>query len=347
MKKIKLLLMLFSIFSLLCLGSACDMTNTSSIEVTGPIVNEGIILKNSELSGLKVKAIYDDDTFSNEVDVTSDMITGYDKTKTGTQTITVNYMDMSYDMEIFVADKIIEDATQLRDALKNQKDGECWGLKSGIFDIDRQFIDFDTCTYINLSANNLTICGVNGTILTSTKGSVNGNWCDQDFIFVSGENVTLCGLEFVSKREVNKVIEVTGDNFKMYNCKICPPTESPKYAGSIYFQNFAGKSAEIEDVVLNYGRIATTGCNTESVIVLKNVDINFAGAEGYDEEYSPNGYDYETNYYGFSNSTNADVIATNCTITVSNEFYQSDSYENFLSNLPTGMAVNTIDVSVQ
>ena len=109
----KFLLCAVCLFTLIGIGTGCKKHKITGIEVTN---HQLVVLKGTELSGLKVNTIFDDESKGDLVDVTSSMISGYDKNKTGNQEVKITHEGQEFTYTIFVADKIINNATELRTA---------------------------------------------------------------------------------------------------------------------------------------------------------------------------------------------------------------------------------------
>lgn len=308
----------------------CKKTKITGIEVTN---HDEVVLKGKELTGLKVNTVLDDGTKGDLVDVTGQMITGYDKTKTGNQEVKITYEGHQFKYTVYVADKIITNAKELRDALKTQKDGEALALKSGTYDIDRDEVTTyqdQTGFYFLITANRLSIKGIGDVLIKSSVETPNTAWANQNLVTIAGDETTIDGIRFQCKKEPNKVIEILGKNTTLRNVDI-EPVQSTKYAGSIYLSTPSGNTT-LENVNLKYGRISTTGA-TGSTLTLKNVTIDFAGAI-LDEDTN------EASFWGFDNSrSKINVTATNSKIYVSKEFKNADNYQSFVAQVPTGLKI--------
>lgn len=326
----KFLLGALCLFSFFTFMTGCSKEKVTKIEVTNI---EDIVIKGNDLTGLKVNTVLENGTKGDIVDVKTDMITGYDKTKTGSQTVKVTYEEKEFTFTVYVADKIVKNATELRDALKNQKDGEVIAIKEGTYDIDRDnetMYEDQTGFYFLLTANNLTLKGFGNVIIKSTVESENGIWSSQNLVTIAGDNTLIEGITFQCKTEPNKVIEILGKDTTLRNIKV-EPMGDIKFAGSIYLSTKAGNTT-IENSTLKYGRISTTGAS-DSTLTLKNVTIDFANAY-LDEETT------EQTYWGFDNSrTKITVNATDSKVIVSKEFKSADNYQTFTAQLPQGLTV--------
>lgn len=324
------LLYALCIVSFLTTFAGCKKAKITGIEVTN---HEIVVLKGKELTGLKVNTILADGTKGDSFDITEQMITGYDKSKTGNQEVKITYQGHEFKYTVFVADKIISNAKELREALKNQKDGEALALKSGTYDIDRDEVtkyQNETGFYFLITAKKLTIKGIGNVLIKSSVESPNTAWANQNLVTIAGDETTIDGIRFQCKKEPNKVIEILGKNTTLRNVDI-EPVNSMKYAGSIYLSTPSGNTT-LENVNLKYGRISTTGA-AGSTLTLKNVTIDFAGAY-LDEDTN------EASFWGFDNSrSKINVTATNSKIYVSKEFKTADNYKNFTEQVPSGLTI--------
>lgn len=329
-------------------GTDEPQISVTGIVVDGDIIDNNVLVKGSEIEGLEFVIKYSDGSKSEAKAVDDSMISGFDKDKTGYQTVKVSYEDFEYEFEVLVADVIIAEASELQNAIKTQQDGQTWAIMAGEYDIapdDETVVEGETGWYFALTADDLSIYGVGMPIITSSVNSINGNWSKQNLITVFGNNVVIDGVNIISKIDVNKIIEVVGgDNFVLSNSAINPPYDNPKFAGSIYFNEYAGKTATLENVDMNYARISTSGCDSTSTINLKNVDIEFAGA--YDKNFEEAGYSAESYYWAIFNTSDAKINAQSTTITVSVGASKHNEYESwFLAYLPdVGIEINIVEV---
>lgn len=326
----KSLLCMLCFLSFLTTFVGCKKRKITGIEVTN---HELVVLKGKELTGLKVNTIFDDESKGDLIDVTAKMISGYNKDQTGNQEVKITHEGQEFKYTIFVADKIIANATELRDALKSQNDGEALALKSGTYDMDRDettTYQDQTGFYFLLTANRLYLKGMGKVVIKSSVESPNTAWANQNLVTIAGNETTIDGIDFQCKKEPNKVIEILGKNTTLKNVNI-EPMDATKYAGSIYLSTPEGNTI-LENVNLKYGRISTTGA-AGSTLTLKNVTIDFAGAH-LDETTN------EASYWGFDNSrSKIKVTATDSKIFVSKEFKASENYKNFADQVPTGLSI--------
>ena len=188
----------------------------------------------------------------------------------------------------------ISSVTELRDAIKNQQDGQTWNIIAGNYPL----APFDDITaggshgsaqtgwYFPITANNLTIngAGSNNTTIYGTGYSPNGNWATQNFVSIFGYNVTLNKLTLLPKVDGNKVIEVMGNNSTINNVTVTPNTlsvddynSSPamyrewykRWGGSIYY-NHAGTGHTISNTIINNGGIS----NHNSTLTISGVSLS-------------------------------------------------------------------------
>ena len=82
-----------------------NVNSIKSIELTKPTKLEYKYGESLDTSGMSVKAIYDDN--QSEVIKSDYSVTGYDKTKSGTQTITVTYRNQTATFDVTVAEPVI------------------------------------------------------------------------------------------------------------------------------------------------------------------------------------------------------------------------------------------------
>lgn len=82
-----------------------NVNSVKSIELTKPTKLEYKYGESLDTSGMSVKAMYDDN--QSEVIKSDYSVTGYDKTKSGTQTITVTYRNQTATFDVTVAEPVI------------------------------------------------------------------------------------------------------------------------------------------------------------------------------------------------------------------------------------------------
>ena len=174
-------------------------------------------------------------------------------------------------------------------------------VKNGDYDIARDEKTDGDGNYLAITRNKVTIEGQSkeNVKIYSTTQSVNGNWVDQNLITIHGDNVAIKNATIVCKHEVNKVIEILGDNVTLENL-VCNAPTNERFAGSIYF-NSPEKDTEknigtvrLANLELINGRITFTGAEkgvvnmTNIYIGYKNVKID-AQSMGSLQDYTPIG----------------------------------------------------------
>ncbi len=204
--------------------------------------------------------------------------------------------------------KEISTVDQLVDAIKNQKDGETWNLAAGTYDIADKCIDVEAniaingTTYSNgfvfpIFANNLKIIGNGDVTITSSYDPNSGIEVKQNFVTVSGQNVTIENVNLKGNPNsaydglCNKVLLLADDGkdltLKKVNNLPLKDNDNKLGSGSIYFIAKDAGETLLEDVTLSSwisARAVTTG-----TVTAKNIVIDFA-----DNAYS--GYNQDGNY---------------------------------------------------
>lgn len=149
-------------------------------------------------------------------------------------------------------------------------------------------------------------------ILTSsaTPGKdYGGMWNYQNFITVTGDNVTIedvsikANVNAANDNTCNKVIEVLADNFTVDGVTFKNVNEESenKFAGTLYV-NKKGVTTTVKNCVFDYGRISLSGADATNKLVVENVKLDFAGA-------------YNEDYYAFYNPNGTPVEAKNLIVT--------------------------------
>ncbi|MGI5957983.1 MAG: hypothetical protein ACOX60_01010 [Massiliimalia sp.] len=223
--------------------------------------------------------------------------------------------------------KEISNSQELAEAIENQADNQIWNLKAGeTYNLTKELMDTYQNIYINgsantgfvfpITANNITING-NGATITSDYNPNSGNWAQQNFITVAGNDVKINKVKikanpnsFKNEQEdymntCNKAIEVLGSNFELTDSTL--ENSGPRGSGSIYFGNGANiGTAKITDVTMESWIVAKYF--SEGTLTLTGVTQNFVGN-------SAAGTDY---YFGVGTApeTEKKVTVTNHTIIV-------------------------------
>ena len=201
---------------------------------------------------------------------------------------------------------------ELVKAINNQKDGQTWILEGETYDLKDEVltytkdkekfkIDGDNNGFIfPIVVDDLTIKGEKGTVITSSyvaPENTGGNWHLQNFITISGSNVTIQDVDikgnpnnyFEYDGTCNKAIELVGNakDFKLENVEILPlkDTNGKVNSGSIYFSNTDAGNTVLKDVKL-YSWISGWNIADGSVTV-DNVELDLTeNRHSGDNEYS-------------------------------------------------------------
>ena len=164
--------------------------------------------------------------------------------------------------------------------------------------------------------------GTGNVTITSSYDPNSGNWQVQNFITISGENVTIQDVDLQANKNsfydtCNKVIELVDDakNFKMKNVDLLPLSDENgrQFSGSIFFNVTNAGNSVLEDVTM-YSWISaskvTDGTVTASNIVQDFTNNSYAG-------YSDLSYGYAWNP-GISGS-DKNIAVDDLTIKVDNQ----------------------------
>ena len=246
--------------------------------------------------------------------------------------------------------KVITNATDLADAIANQKANETWKLAEGTYTLKQEHLDQYKAWaepgqgnwYFPIHEEGITIIGEGDVTVTSDVETKNGAWATQDFISVWADNVTIDNVDILSKKEQNKAIEVMAKNFTLKNSEIKKVNEDG--SGSIYFNAINEEkdigNATIENVKL-YSWISAGNSNA-GTLNTRNITIDFT-----DNNYA--GFYQEPYGYGWSpvvkGPKNGIVYNDSITIYVDSEIDLNGQV--FTSNLqPYTTVVLTEDMAV-
>lgn len=151
----------------------------------------------------------------------------------------------------------IDSADGLAAAIAGQQAGQTWKLAPGVYELTQAHLDLyahwdapgQGGWYFPLYADGLTLLGQGEVVVTTEVQSQNGVWATQDFVSVWGDGITIDGVDFGSKSEPNKAIEVMGKDFTLKNCTLLPVVHpdgenGEVFSGSIYF-NPANEQADL------------------------------------------------------------------------------------------------------
>lgn len=108
-----------------------------------------------------------------------------------------------------------ENGAHLQEVIAATEEGATIVVGPGEYDIPRDeatSVEGQTGWYFAITADNVTVIGAPGAVLTSTVKSENGAWASQNMVSIFGDNVTFQGFTIIRKEEVNKAIEVRGEN---------------------------------------------------------------------------------------------------------------------------------------
>ena len=280
--------------------------------------------------------------------------------KEGEVTITATNNGVSASCVITVvaeSAKFVNNIEELYAAINGQSDNDFIVINEGEYDVNPANITIELYNqkgwYFPIVKNNVTIIGNGNVELYSTSVTKNGVHSSQNFITVSGDNVTIIGLTLLGKLEANKTVEVYGKNFTIKDCVLnvndkvshdeyCKALGIEKdsaddmymaFSGSLYFNS--SKTSEnnlenviIENVILYKSYISTINAKN-ATISIKNSTLDVCGNK-------------MMNYDGFNAmSANASQVFTNVenfTIVAGNGF-ASKLNEKVVKNAPDGTTV--------
>ena len=247
---------------------------------------------------------------------------------------------------------VIDNATELADAIKNQKDGKTWQIAAGTYDLTEELVknyaDLDIMGtkgwVFPITADDLTIIGEGDVTITSSYNPNTGAWYGQNFLTVAGDNVSIENVDLKGNPNTfygnlcNKVIEVLGTDFKLTDSTLLPLdyTDGTVNSGSIYF-NPTNADLDIGDVTftnveLNSWLSASSSEVSKGTVNLVDSTINF-------ENNAYAGYDY-----GVISNSSA-IKAENLTVKVDGNV---DLQEDVFALVPEGTTVQlTEDYTVE
>ncbi|MBQ7405261.1 MAG: hypothetical protein IJV90_02450, partial [Candidatus Methanomethylophilaceae archaeon] len=184
----------------------------------------------------------------------------------------------------------VENLSELKGAILNQKDGQVWNIATGTYDFTTDWsVDLKTKTHVKnvtgfifpVWANDITINCATDVVIRDSTGRSNGDPASQTVIYITGNNVTIDGMKIQDAGDedaggVNKAINVLGDNFILKNSVIGTEAES---AGSILYEGADAKTSTIRNVTINDATVKAWRANNIS-LTIDTVTIN-VGAFGY------------------------------------------------------------------
>ena len=212
----------------------------------------------------------------------------------------------------------ISSVSQLRDAIRNQANGQTWEIQAGSYGLaafEDITVESQTGWYFPVTADNLTILGIGNPIIYGTGFTANGNWSTQNLVSVFGDNVTIDGLTLMPKVEPNKTIEVLGSNFTLRNTTFTPNTltnqaeydgvsdpldpawtqDSKQWGGSLYFSH-AGNHT-VQNVTIRNAGISFRYSPAGTHITFDNVNLIYETSVDW-----LNGYRYSSGFDAVGNT---------------------------------------------
>ncbi len=252
-----------------------------------------------------------------------------------------------------VSVKSISNSEELIAAINSQADNQKWVLAAGTYDVGSSCMEHESSIngvekgfVFPIHANNITIIGEGDVTITSSYSvpeSGGGNWVNQNFITVSGNNVTIENVKLKGNYNgyyegCNKVIEVLGSTFTLKNVECLPleDSEGKQNSGSIYISSDSAGETAIENVTL-YSWINARAV-TSGTVTAKNVTQDFTN-----NVYA--GYYSETYGYAWNPGISGDSVdVQSLTIKVDNN---SEFIKQIVENLkPNTTIVLESDIEV-
>ena len=189
--------------------------------------------------------------------------------------------DTVTDIQVFDEGSDIPVTKTLLEAIQSQEDGQTWVLSAGTYVVDANMTlsaeqtdvtgAYQSGWIFPIYVDNLTIKGVEGTVITTDNDSPNGAWASQNFITVFGNGVTIENLSIVGKQTANKDIEVLGTGFSIDNVVI--GNSNRAVGGSLYF-NGTVTDAQVTGVTIYNSWISTTSVTDGTTVALTDVTID-------------------------------------------------------------------------
>jgi hypothetical protein len=187
----------------------------------------------------------------------------------------------------------ISNVTDLCNAIKNQDNNQTWTINPGTYGLTQCnsiIAGGETGWYFPITANNITINGINNPTIYGKGYVANGALHTQDLIAIFGNDVTLNGLTLMPKVEPNKTIEVMGDGATIKNVTVEPNTLTDQseydnipdaqdraderyWGGSIYFSGGSGTQT-LENVTIKNGGLSDR--SPLSTLDLSNVVLSYS-----------------------------------------------------------------------
>lgn len=153
--------------------------------------------------------------------------------------------------------------------------------------------------YFAITQDNITVNG-NGAVLSSDVEAQTGNWNEQNFVTIFGDNVVFENFVIQSMHPTNKAIEVVGNNVTLRNIEIVTNgAAGENLGGSISINGGLLEDgvmeATLEDVTINQGWLTGYNLAEGSVINVSGVEIDFT--DSHDDAYN---YSTMDGYYPVS-----------------------------------------------
>lgn len=194
----------------------------------------------------------------------------------------------------------IDSSADLINAIQNQADGQIWNIAAGTYYINEEVynneafvINGEKNFVFPITASNLTIVGNGDVTITSNvrpNATEGGVWHNQNFITISGENVTIKNVKLQGNPndyyggQCNKVIELVGDGKSLHleNVELLPlaDEDGKLCSGSIYINVADAGETTLTNVTLSSwitARAVTTGTVTATNIVEDFTNNSYAG----------------------------------------------------------------------
>ena len=243
-----------------------------------------------------------------------------------------------------------QNGAALQAAILSAKDGETIYVEKGEYDMPRgdTVLEGQSGWYFPITADNVSIIGEEGAVITGSDVSANGAWSSQNTVTIFGDNVTLEGFTIKCKMDCNKAIEVIGKNSTIRNVKVLcndlitheeylekkgieAGSETDywefyrnEFAGSVYYSGDVG-NAVLDNFYIEKAWVSTTAV-TAGTVSLNNVTIDYAGC-GYADTSLPIS----------ANAAEVFVNGAELTVRVDNEM--SASLGSLAARVPAGATI--------
>lgn len=239
----------------------------------------------------------------------------------------------------------ITNSEELTQAILNQKKGQTWNIAAGeyvigdeVYNNEAFVINGEKNFVFPITASDLTIVGNGDVKITSNvrpNATEGGVWHNQNFITISGENVTIKNVKLQGNPndyyggQCNKVIELVGDGKSLHleNVELLPlaDEDGKLCSGSIYIN------------VADAGETTLTNVTLSSWITARAVTIGTVTATNIVEDFTNNsyaGYSYEGQWSWNPGVSGDNVKLEGFTIKVDNNI-------NFVKQITEGLRSGT------